>query len=86
MGGENLGTVLGTTNTWLAIMAIVSLLEAVVLIGIAIGAFLAYRRVMQLTADLETRHIAPMREKVDAILVDVKAVTARVSETERVAG
>jgi hypothetical protein len=85
MGGENLGTVLGTTNTWLAIMAIVSLLEAVVLIGIAIGAFLAYRRVMQLTADLETRHIAPMREKVDAILVDVKAVTARVSEqTERV--
>lgn len=76
---------LGTTNMWLAIMAIVSLLEALVLIGIGVGAFLAYRRVMQLVGDLETRQIAPVREKVDAILVDVKAVTARVSQqTERV--
>lgn len=76
---------LGTTNTWLAIMAIVSMLEALVLIGIAVGAFVAYRRVMQLVNDLEARQIAPVREKVDAILVDVKAVTARVSQqTERV--
>jgi hypothetical protein len=35
--------------------------------------------------DLESRQIAPVREKVDAILVDVKAVTARVSQqTDRV--
>ena len=76
---------LGTTNMWLAIMAIVSILEALLLIGIGVGAFLAYRRVMQLTSELEARQIAPLREKVDAILVDVKAVTARVSQqTERV--
>ena len=76
---------LGTTNMWLAIMAIVSLLEALVLIGIGVGGFLAYRRVMQLVNDLEARQITPVREKVDAILVDVKAVTARVSQqTERV--
>lgn len=76
---------LGTTNTWLAIMAIVSVLEALVLIGIAIGGFLFYRRAMQLVNDLEARQIAPIREKVDAILGDVKAVTARVShQTERV--
>jgi phage-related tail protein len=76
---------LGTTNMWLAIMAIVSLLEALLLIGVGVGAFLAYRRVMQLVSDLETRQIAPVREKVDAILGDVKAVTARVSQqTERV--
>jgi hypothetical protein len=76
---------LGTTNMWLAIMAIVSVLEALVLIGMALGGFLAYRRVMQLVNDLETRQIAPVREKVDASLVDVKAVTARVSQqTERV--
>ena len=44
-----------------------------------------YRRVMKLVADLEARQIAPLREKVDAILVDVKTVTARVSQqTERV--
>lgn len=76
---------LGTTNMWLAIMAIVSVLEALLLIGIGVGGFLAYRRVMQLVTDLETRQIAPVREKVDAILGDVKAVTARVSQqTERV--
>ena len=78
-------TDLGTTNMWLAIMAIVSVLEALVLIGIGVGGFLAYRRMMQLVNDLESRQIAPVREKVDAILVDVKAVTASVSQqTERV--
>jgi hypothetical protein len=76
---------LQTTNTALVIMAVVSVLEAVVLIGIAVGGFLVYRRVMQLVTELEARQIAPIREKVDAILGDVKAVTARVnSEAERV--
>jgi hypothetical protein len=76
---------LGTTNMWLAIMAIVSVLEALLLIGMGVGGFLVYRRVMQLVNDLETRQIAPVREKVDAILVDVKAVTASVNQqTERV--
>jgi hypothetical protein len=46
---------------------------------------MVYRRVMQVVADLETRQIAPLREKVDAILLDVKAVTASVNQqTERV--
>ena len=76
---------LGTTNMWLAIMAIVSVLEALLLIGMGVGGFLAYRRAMQLVNDLESRQVAPLREKVDAILVDVKAVTASVSQqTERV--
>jgi hypothetical protein len=76
---------LHTTNVLLGIMAAVSVLEALLLIGMGIGGFLAYRRMMQLVIDLEARQIAPLREKVDAILADVKAVTARVSQqTERV--
>jgi hypothetical protein len=76
---------LDTTNMLLGIMAVVSVLEALLLIGLGIGGFMVYRRVMQLVNDLETRQIAPLREKVDAILLDVKTVTARVSEqTERV--
>jgi hypothetical protein len=76
---------LETTNVLLGIMAAVSVLEALLLIGIGIGGFMIYRRVMQLVNDLEARQIAPLREKVDAILGDVKSVTARVSEqTERV--
>jgi phage-related tail protein len=76
---------LHTTNVLLGIMAAVSVLEALVVIGMGVGGFLAYRRVMQLVSDLEARQIAPLREKVDAILADVKTVTARVSQqTERV--
>ena len=67
------------------IIAVVGVLQALMLIGIGIGGFMVYRRVMQLVTDLEARQIAPLREKVDAILGDVKAVTARVSQqTERV--
>jgi hypothetical protein len=76
---------LDTTNVLLGIMAGVSVLEALVLIGIGVGAIVIYRRVMQLVEDLETRQIAPIREKVETILEDVQTVTARVSQqTERV--
>src|SRR4026207_256938 len=76
---------LDTTNILLGIMAGVSVLEALLLIAIGVGGFMLYRRVMKLVEDLETRQIAPLREKADAILADVKTVTARVSQqTERV--
>ncbi len=76
---------LHTTNVLLGIMAAVSVLEALLLIGTGVGGFVVYRRLMQLVSDLEARQIAPIREKVDTILADVKSVTARVSQqTERV--
>ena len=61
-------------------MAAVSVLEALLLIGIGVGAFMIYRRTMQLVEDLELRQIAPIREKLDDILSDVKTVTARVNQ------
>jgi len=67
------------------IMAVVSVLQALVLIGAGVAGYLAYSRVMTLVNDLEARQIAPLREKADAILADVKSITARVSQqTERV--
>lgn len=76
---------LHTTNVLLGIMAAVSVLEALLLIGMGIGGYLVYSSVTKLIMDLEARQIAPLREKVDAILSDVKSVTARVSQqTERV--
>ncbi len=76
---------LDTTNVMLGIMAAVSVLEALLLIGVGIGGFLVYRRTMALVTDLETRQIAPLREQVEEILADVRAVTSRVShQTERV--
>jgi hypothetical protein len=80
MSGE-----LGTTNLLLGIMAAVSVLEALVIIGLGVAGFMAYRKVMALVADLETRQVAPAMARVNAILDDVKDVTAKVKEeTERV--
>jgi hypothetical protein len=80
MSGE-----LGTTNLLLGIMAAVSLLEALVIIGMGIAGFMAYRKVMMLVDGIETRQVAPAMARVNAILDDVKSVTAKVKEeTERV--
>ena len=80
MSGE-----LGTTNLLLGIMAAVSVLEALVIIGIGVAGFLAYRKVMVLIEGIEARQVAPAMARVNAILDDVKAVSAKVkAETERV--
>jgi hypothetical protein len=76
---------LATTNLLLGIMAVVSVLEALLLIGVGIAAFVAYSRVMALISGIEARHVDPAMVQVRGILDDVKGVTARVrSETERV--
>ena len=67
------------------IMAVVSVFQALLLIGVGVAAYVVYSRLTTLIGDLEKRQIAPLREKVDAILTDVKAITARVGQqTERV--
>jgi len=71
---------LGTTNLLLGIMAAVSVLEALALIGAGIAGFMMYRRVLDLIAGLESRQVAPAMARVNAILDDVKDVTAKVKE------
>jgi uncharacterized protein YoxC len=76
---------LGTTNVILGIMAAVSVLEALLLVGVGIAGYLVYRRVMDLIDGLETRQVAPVMARVNAILDDVKVVSAKVKEeTDRV--
>jgi hypothetical protein len=80
-----MGTELGTTNLLLGIMAAVSVLEALVVVGIGVAGFMAYRKVMEVVTGIEARQVAPAMVRVNAILDDVKAVSARVKEeTERV--
>ena len=83
---------LDTTNLLLGIMAAVSVLEAVVLIGVGYMGYRLYAQTMQTVREIEARQIAPLAARVnglitrvDAILGDVREVTARVSNrTERV--
>jgi hypothetical protein len=75
MSGE-----LGTTNLLLGIMAAASVLEALVIIGMGVAGFMAYRNVMVLVDGIERRQVAPAMAHVNAILDDVKTVTAKVRE------
>jgi uncharacterized protein YoxC len=60
-------------------------LEALAIIGMGIGGFIAYRRVTELINGLEIRQVAPAMARVNAILDDVKLVSAKIKEeTERV--
>jgi hypothetical protein len=80
MSGES-----GTTNLLLGMMAALSVLEALTIVGMAIVGFVVYRRIMTVVAELETGHVAPAIARVTAILDDVRVVTANVrEETERV--
>jgi len=76
---------LGTTNLLLGIMAAVSVLEALAIIGMGIAGFVAYRRITELINGLEVRQVAPVVGRVNAILDDLKLVSERVKqEAERV--
>src|SRR5438093_10856255 len=77
---------LDTTNLLLGIMAVVSVLEALVLIGVGVMAYRLYAQTMQTVREIEARQLAPLAARlnalmtrVDAILGDVKEVTTRVS-------
>ena len=87
MSGE-----LATTNLLLGIMAAVSVLEGLVIIGIGVAGFMVYKKVMslvdstlKLAEGIEARQVAPAMMRVNAILDDVREVTSKVKEeTERV--
>lgn len=83
---------LDTTNLLLGIMAAVSVLEAIVLIGVGIMAYRLYGQAIRTVREIEQRQIAPLvarvntlMTRVDSILIDLREVTTRVStRTERV--
>jgi hypothetical protein len=76
---------LGTTNLFLGILAVVSLLELLGFVAAAYFAYRLYARAYALVQGLEERQVAPAMSRVNAILDDVKDVSARVhEETDRV--
>ena len=76
---------LRTMNVWLAITAVVTLVQVLIGIAIVVGGYLVYRRVMVVVDELERRQVAPLVSRVSGILDDVNGVTTRVRErAERV--
>lgn len=76
---------LETTNLLLGIMAAVSVLEGLLLIGIGVAGWMMYRKTMNLVTTLEERHVAPAMARVHVVLDDVTAVAKRMrADTEQV--
>jgi pyrimidine operon attenuation protein/uracil phosphoribosyltransferase len=66
---------LTTTNVLLGIIATVSVLEALVVVGLLAGGVMMFRRMMGAVARIEAHQIAPATKRVNEILDDVKSVT-----------
>ena len=71
---------LHTSNTMRGIIAGVSVLEALLILGVGVAAYRVYSRVMTLVNDLEARQVAPAMARVNAILDDVKEVSSKVKD------
>ena len=81
---------LTTTNVLLGILATVSVLEALVAIALMAALFMLIRRMTIAIEGIEVRQVAPVTNRVNAILDDVKEVTAcaknAAARADRVAG
>jgi hypothetical protein len=71
---------LGTTNLFLGILAVVSVIELLGLMAAGFFGYRVYARVMELVNGLEQRQVAPAMSRVNSILDDVKGVTTKVHE------
>lgn len=66
---------LATTNIFLGVIAVVSVLEMAGLVLVSIGIFLLTRRIRRLIEVVEEKQLAPAATRLHSILDDVKAVT-----------
>jgi hypothetical protein len=70
------------TNTWLAILAVISLIQFLI---VCVAGFLAYRLYRQAMTTIETverLHIAPLRARVDSMLDQVQVMTEKVRHVQ----
>jgi hypothetical protein len=75
-------TNLDTTNSWLAVMAIATVVQTVLLIGIAIAAWVAMTRATEAIRQIEERHLLPLGARVHAVADDVQEVITRVRRAD----
>jgi hypothetical protein len=73
---------LTTTNTWLAIMAVVGLLEFLMILVAGFFAFRLYRQVTTTIENVERMHIAPLRARIETVLDEVQRMTDKVKHAQ----
>lgn len=71
---------LDTTNTMLAIIAAVMVLQGLVLLGLAFAGWKIYRAATETLRELDDTRVKPLAAKVDGILDQVHRLTDRVQQ------
>jgi len=69
---------LGTTNVWLALIAIASLIQSAILVAVLIGAVRFYRRTENRIDELKRDVIEPMQARANKVMGEMEDVMARV--------
>lgn len=77
---------LATTNIWLGILAVVSLIEFLMILAAGFLAYRMYSRMMTTIETLERVHLAPLRVRVDGLLDEVQAITDKVKRAQELVG
>jgi hypothetical protein len=70
------------TNTWLAILAALSLIQFLVVCAVGFFAYRMYQKAMATIETVERLHVAPLRARVDGILDQVQVMTSKVRHAQ----
>ena len=73
---------LTTTNVWLAILAIVGLIEFLMICVAGVFAYRLYQKVMTTLENVERLHLAPLHARADGILDDVQRIADKVRNAQ----
>ena len=68
---------LGTTNTWLAVIAIASLVQSLVIIGLLVAMFRLYRKTESAITDLKRDYVEPLATRANKVIGEVEDAIAR---------
>jgi hypothetical protein len=75
---------LETMTRWIAIIAVASAVQTLLLLCAADAGWIAWRRTMASIDQIEARHIAPISARLAAVVDDVQDVTARLRRADDV--
>jgi hypothetical protein len=70
------------TNTWLGIMALISLIQFLIVCAAGFLAFRMYQKAMTAIETVERLHIAPLRARADGILDEVQVMTGKLRQAQ----
>ena len=73
---------LTATNVWLAILALVSLAEFLMIVAAGVVGFRLYRRATALLNRAESTYVAPIAAKAEAVVADAQHVVQRAQHLE----